>query len=624
MTEEHGTGDDEARAAWEARIGLGRRATDPGASHVPPPDPIRAISGRGQVTLDWAPVPGAIGYLVHRADSADGPYVPLDHHGQDVLAVPHPPYADTTGEIGRTYHYAVTSLADVDVSGPLSGPVAAASTEAPVGVSPGAGEATVTVSADAARSTGPLHRPWKPMIGSEHLSHLLCTDTTGGRPIGAELAEALRIAATELGVESVRAHAILCDDLGVYREVDGSPAYDFSRIDQVYDQVLRLGLRPVVELSFMPRDLARDPAATVFAYRAIISPPRDWDRWAELVRGLARHLIDRYGAEEVRRWPFEVWNEANLEVFWAGTKEEYLRLYEVTAHAIKDVDPALSVGGPGSAAAAWNGDLLEFAARVEAPLDFLATHTYGSPPLDLRPLCARHGRADLDLLWTEWSVTPRHFNPIGDDVFAAAFLLRGMRSAAGRIDALSHWVVSDHFEELGRPPRLFHGGFGLLTVGNLRKPRYWALEALSRLGEEELATELHGDGAGSLVEAWAARHRDGRVGLLIWNGTLDQSTMSGAASLDRRIEVRVNGLNGGRYRVRHLRIDQDHSNVRAVWEKLGGGDWPTQEQWALLRADNVFHHCEPDRAVEPVDGAVEHGFRLPMPGISLLELTPAR
>ena len=128
----------------------------------------------------------------------------------------------------------------------------------------------------------------------------------------------------------------------------------------------------------------------------------------------------------------------------------------------------------------------------------MTTHPYGSPPLDVRASLDRHGFGDARILWTEWGVTPTHFNPINDSVFSGVFLLRGMRSAAGRVDALAYWVASDHFEELGRPPRLLHGGFGLQTVGGLPKPRYHAMSLLSRLGPVELPVKLDGDGGGSL------------------------------------------------------------------------------------------------------------------------------
>jgi xylan 1,4-beta-xylosidase len=455
------------------------------------------------------------------------------------------------------------------------------------------------------------------MVGSEHLSHLLSADRTGGRPIGADLREALRRVGAELGVESVRAHAILGDDLGVYREVDGRPRYDFDGVDRVYDAVLELGMRPVVELSFMPRDLASDPRRTVFAYEAIISPPKDWDRWADLIRAFTAHLLDRYGRAEVRdHWPFEVWNEANLSVFWSGTPEEYWRLYEVTARAVKDVDPGIRVGGPASAAVGWIDAQLE----VAGPVDFLSTHTYGSPPLDLRPLAAAYGRPDLPLLWTEWGVTARHGSEVNDTVFAAAFLLRGMRSASRRVEALAPWVASDHFEELGRPPRLLHGGFGLLTVGNLAKPKFWALALAQRLGDVELPVALDGDGAGGLVEAWAARTGDGRVGVLVWNGTLDHGRVGGDPVLHRQVEVRVAGLPESAYTVRHWRIDAEHSNLAGRWLALGGGaDWPDEKQWRALAEHDAVEELAPPARVEPAGGAVELGLELPMPAVSYLE-----
>src|SRR5262245_8146516 len=218
--------DSEARADWLSRIGHRRAGTSDGTI-LPAPQGMRVSPGRGHVTVDWEPVPGAIGYLVLRADNIHGPYPVIDHRGGDVLAVPHGPYADTTCEPGRHYFYAVAAISEVNAPGRRSEPVAAQSTmdsTAPV----------VRVDVRADRVVCPVPRPWRAMIGSERLGHLLCADTTGGRPIGPELAEALAIAHTELGIAAVRAHAILGDDLGVYREVDGKPVYDFTGVDQVY------------------------------------------------------------------------------------------------------------------------------------------------------------------------------------------------------------------------------------------------------------------------------------------------------------------------------------------------------------------------------------------------------
>ena len=203
------------------------------------------------------------------------------------------------------------------------------------------------------------------------------------------------------------------------------------------------------------------------------------------------------------------------------------------------------MGGPSSAAAGWVEELLAHVEPSGAPLDFVSTHTYGSPPLDFRPSLERYGRAGTPIWWTEWGVTPTHFNEVSDAVFSGVFLLRGMASAMDRIEALSYWVVSDHFEELGRPPALLHGGFGLRTVGELRKPRWWALALMERLDDARLPVTLAGDGGGSLVEAIATRDEAGSVSVLAWNMTLDQSKAAGAAELDRSVVVTVDGLRAG-------------------------------------------------------------------------------
>ena len=296
----------------------------------------------------------------------------------------------------------------------------------------------------------------------------------------------------------------------------------------------------------------------------------------------------------------------------------------LSARALKAVDPGLRVGGPSSAATGWIWELLGHLQDSGAPLDFLSTHVYGNVPLDLRPVLGAFGRSGTPIWWTEWGTTPTHFHQVGDTVFAAAFLLRGMASALGRIDALSHWVASDHFEELGAPPELFHGGFGLLSVGNLRKPRYWALALLARLGGARLPVTVSGDGAGGLVEALAARHEDGRIGILAWNVTLDQGKIGGDQLLDRRIRVDVSVPAGTAYAVRHYRIDAGHSNIVPAWERMRhGARWPSPEQWAELDKLNTLEELDPpERAAAGGDGMLEFAFDLPMPGVSYLELVP--
>jgi xylan 1,4-beta-xylosidase len=406
----------------------------------------------------------------------------------------------------------------------------------------------------------------------------------------------------------------------VYREVDGRPVHDFEKVDAALERLLDTGLTPVIELSFMPRDLAADPNATVFDYRGIISPPKDSERWAALVIAFVEHARDRFGPEAVRSWPFEVWNEPNLKVFWASDEAAYFDLYDVTARAVKSVDPAIAVGGPATAAVGWIDDFLAHAAEADVPVDFLSTHTYGLSPLDLRPIAARFGRAGIPSYWTEWGVSPTHGSPINDSVWGAPLVCRGMRSAAGRIESLAYWVASDHFVELGEPERLFHGGFGLLTVGNLRKPRFWAIRILELLGDEELRAELTGDGSEGLVEAWATRDpADGRIAIAIWNGTIDQAKADGDPLLGRSVRLVVDGLRPGPVRIRHLRIDATHSNIARHWTDEA---WPDDAGWAQLREADRLEPLDPERTAAAGTGRLELTFPLPMPSVSLVELLP--
>ena len=191
-----------------------------------------------------------------------------------------------------------------------------------------------------------------------------------------------------------------------------------------------------------------------------------------------------------------------------ATESDYLALYDATARAVKAVDPAFRVGGPATAAVGWVDDLLEHcrARRRPArlPLDAHLRHAAARPAPDRCPLRASRPAAAG---WTEWGVSPTHGAPLNDSVLGARRSSRAgcARQRAGSMRS-SYWVASDHFVELGEARALFHGGFGLLTIGNLRKPRFWALAMLERARRRRAAgSRSTGDGAGSLVEAWATR-----------------------------------------------------------------------------------------------------------------------
>ena len=482
----------------------------------------RATPGRGHVTLRWEPVAGAVGYLVHRAPAgaARDDLTPVDHLGGDVLAVPETWYVDTTGEPGTTYDYAVASVPTVTVAATLGDVVTSAAL-----ADDGRRPARSTVAVDASAEGEPLPRPWQPMIGSERLSQLLCPDLIR-RPRDRRRAARRAAARPRRGR---RRHRPRPRDPArrprrLPRGRRPSRCTTSRRSTGSTTRILEIGLRPCVELGFMPRDLASDPDKTVFEYRGIISPPKDWDRWADLITrpGPAPDRPVRRG-RGARAGTSRSGTRPTSRCSGPARRDEWMQLYDVTAAAVKDVDPRIPVGGPSSAAAGWVDELLEHV-QHSGVAGRLRLHPHlrqraARPPAHAGAL-RQHGAR---ILWTEWGVTPTHFHPVNDGVSSATFLLHGMRSSAGRLDALSYWVASDHFEELGRPPRLLHGGFGLITVGGIAKSRYHALHLLSaprrdRAPGRRRRRRRRRAGADLGVAATTTA----RLTVLVWNHTLDQ------------------------------------------------------------------------------------------------------
>ena len=159
------------------------------------------------------------------------------------------------------------------------------------------------------------------------------------------------------GMQYVRFHAIFQDEVGLYDEdAQGHPVFNFSYVDQIYDGLLANGVRPFVELSFMPKKLASKDTLHAFWYKQNVSPPKDYAKWDEMITQFVKHLIDRYGIDEVSQWYFEVWNEPNID-FWTGDPKQatYFELYDHTARAIKSVNGKLRVGGPGNGTGGMGG-----------------------------------------------------------------------------------------------------------------------------------------------------------------------------------------------------------------------------------------------------------------------------
>jgi xylan 1,4-beta-xylosidase len=384
----------------------------------------------------------------------------------------------------------------------------------------------------------------------------------------------------------VRFHAILHDEVGVYNEDEhGNPLYNFSYVDQIYDGLLRNGVRPFVEISFMPKKLAFNPDDLhVFWYKPNVSPPKSLERWDDLVTHFARHLVERYGIDEVSQWYFEVWNEPNID-FWGGIprKKSYVELYEHTARALKSVSPRLRVGGPATAAAAWIPEFLAFTAKNNVPVDFVSTHGYADDTvenlfgtsedisMDDR-VCRAVGKVEgeirasstprLPLFWTEWNV--QGMKQSRDTIFVGPALANTIRECDGKVDMLSFWTFSDVFEEGGPIPRPFEGQFGLRAKGGINKPSYYAYELLHKLGDQRLANADR-----NLI---VTKTVDGSLVVVIWN-LVDPDHQGRTVSIKLNFEgVLPNS------EVDIARVDADHGNVLKEYAAIGSPLDPTPAQ----------------------------------------------
>jgi xylan 1,4-beta-xylosidase len=421
-----------------------------------------------------------------------------------------------------------------------------------------------------------LPHVWEHTVGSCHAPLALRADWQ----------DQLRRCRRELGFRHVRFHGLLSDDVGtLVRTPERRLVYSFFNADRIVDFLLSIGMRPFVELSFMPTALASG-TETVFSYRGNVTPPRECAAWAKLVRRLAAHWVGRYGADEVRGWYFEVWNEPNLKAFWAGTQGQYYELYRHTARALKGVEPGLRVGGPATAANAWVAEFLAFCDREGLPADFASTHHYPNDPLwsaaqdtesELAGGCrgvlrewareAREQAAGRPLLYTEWNVSSNPRYPRQDEPYSAAFVVKTCLEVARLVDCYSFWTFTDLFEENYFPSVPFHGGFGLLSLHGIPKPTYRAFELLHRLGEDELPVE----GRHPTADAWAVR-RGADVTVLLTNHNLPRQPIRA-----ERVRLELSDAPPPEA-VTVERIDERHANPKAAWVEMGEPEYLNSEQ----------------------------------------------
>lgn len=473
------------------------------------------------------------------------------------------------------------------------------------------------ISVDTRTATGALPHVWEECAGSDRAAISLRETWR----------QDLQRWHDEAGLKRVRFHGIFNDELGVDTPTwlnAGHASPNFRDVFEVYDGLLARGVSPFVELSFMPKALASGTRTFGF-YNANVTPPASLDAWSQFITVFIRALADRYGIAAIRQWPFEVWNEPNLPVFWSGNQTQYFELYKATALAIKGVDATIPVGGPSTAAVGWIGEFLDYCASNNVPVDFISTHCYAADPQALifgpgpkRPQNAvipdavALVRQKIDA--TRFAGRPLWLSEWSSD--SPAMIAHVVSQCLPHLQAMSHWALSGTYEEIGVPDFLLKegdNGFPTMYRG-IARPNFNTYKLLHALGRQR----LHGDGP-----VLASRRPDGKTAALVWNladvpqamGLPAATAVRTVIGTPKQLQVRFDGARpGAPVRVRF--VDQQRGSPMPAWRAMGSPRLPTEQQIAALR-----HAADiPAATAMRLDWHGNLSLTLPPEGVALIEL----
>lgn len=436
--------------------------------------------------------------------------------------------------------------------------------------------------ADIAQVGPPVDRFFDLSVGSDYPGTLIRSDSQAQ----------LKVTTEELGFRYIRFHAIFHDVLEIVHVENGKTTYDWTKLDQLYDQLLAAHIKPFVELGFTPKALATS-SNKIFYWQGNTSHP-DPAGWDNLVSAFIHHVEERYGQREVQTWFFEVWNEPNLSGFWeGGDQRAYFELFDQTSNTIKRIDPALRVGGPATAGAAWVPEFLAHVQQSGAKVDFVSTHTYGvdggfldengksdtklSPSPDaiigdvrrVRAQVAASAFPKLPIYFTEWSTSYTPRDVVHDSYVSAPYILSKLKASEGLVQGMSYWTYTDLFEEPGPPTAAFEGGFGLLSRDGIRKPAFFAYKYLHALQGNTLSS---GD-AQSMVAV-----EGGNIAAVIWDFKQPQQSASNRSFYTKLlpavptepVELRVmHGLPLTQYRLKLFRTGYDANDAYSAYIRMG-------------------------------------------------------
>lgn len=448
-----------------------------------------------------------------------------------------------------------------------------------------------------------------------------------------EIQEQLRLVQHKTPFQFIRFHGIFDDEMMVYSEdSQNNPRFHFRYIDQLFDFLLSIQLKPFVELGFMPKALASDQSKTVFYYESIISPPKTLEKWCLLVESFVKHCFQRYGQEEVESWRFEFWNEPEFYIFWSGSEAEYREFYRVTYETIKRISARIQIGAPGRIITAesttFNDDFFAYCHVHHCYPDFIPLHFYphdfsngkndinhllkavrvDSPDffgdglsISLDPnslqtclmkekqILDKQGLSELPIYLTEWNSTYNHRDLTNDTLYKAAYIVKNLIDNLDQIAGFGYWLLSDNVEETFASADLFHGGLGLFTHFGIPKAAYLAYTLLHKLGDE-----LIEKGDGFIVTA-----SKGSYQLLLYNYShFDELYRNGDKSFihqTNRYHVftkedtlhqlwTITGLEAGQYRVVTHTVNREHGSSYDDWVAMGAPEFVTTEEIAYLKA----------------------------------------
>lgn len=472
----------------------------------------------------------------------------------------------------------------------------------------------------------------------------------------------------------IRAHHLLTSGDGkpelkwsstnVYREdASGNPIYDFTILDGIFDAYKAAGVIPMVELGFMPKDLTSGTNEYQVHYPGrttaggVQAPPKDYAKWQELVRVVTAHLVQRYGADTVRGWYFEVWNEPDID-YWHGTPEQYWELYDRAVAGVRAALPEAKVGGPATTgpgsdkAAVFLDGFLTHVSTAKVPLDFISFHAKGRPTIQNNEvvmgvakemkdadtgfaIVARHGMNQIPIILSEadpegcaacsMKVNPANGYRNGTlypSYTAVAY--KGLFELADRHKVNLMSMLSWSFEFEGKD---YFEGFRSLATNGIDKPVLNFFRMAAKMKGARVATSSTGQvtldaimagGVQSAANVDALATVDRRqAAVMLWN--YHDAEKPGDA---KPVSVAVRGLPAGvsRARLTHYRIDDSHSNAYTVWKAMGSPQNPTAAQLAELKAKDGLQLFEPARRVEVRGSIATVTTVMPHHSVSLLML----